>query len=103
MSDTFDGFQGIRQPLNITGVASYSDNFQTVITIQMNMLSRNDDFLKVMLNIVDPLQERPLMVVINDGDGPGDFLIPFPFLFDQLLTDEIAKCLRTIGILSRPD
>jgi hypothetical protein len=103
MSDAFDGFHGIRQSLNVPGLASHSNNFQAIIMIQVDMLGRNDDFLKIVLNIIDSVQERLLMMIINDGDGPGDFPTFFPFLFDQFLPDEITKRFRTVGIFSRSD
>ncbi len=103
MPDTLDGFQGIRQSLDISGPPPHGNDLTAIIVIQVDVLGGNDGVEEIMLNVVDPVQDRPLVMVINNRDGSDHFLISRPFLLDQFLADQIAQSLGTIGILSRSD
>ena len=67
------------------------------------MLGGDDGVEEIVLNIVYPIQDRSLVMVINDRNGPDNFLVLLPLFLYQFLADEIAERLGTIGILPRSD
>ena len=66
--------------------------------VQMNVLSRDDYPLKIMLNISYFVKKLSFMMVINQRDRSGNIFIFPPFMFDQILADQITNGLRSIGI-----
>jgi len=94
----FYRLQAVCQPLRLDGRAFYRDYLQAVVVVQMDMLRRNYHPAKIMLDIHKPVHQFPLMVVIKQGDRPGNLPAAFPLLLDQLLADKVAESLRTVSV-----
>jgi len=64
----------------------------------VDVLGRDDDFFKKMLDIHDLVEEVSLMMVVNERDGPSHFTAFCPLFLNKLLADHVSEGLRPIGI-----
>ncbi len=52
-----------------------------------------------MLNVFGLTNQFPLMVIKHQGNCPGDFPIPFPFLLNRMVPNKVCDYFEKIGIL----
>src|SRR4030042_3468628 len=103
MFNAFKGVNFIRQSAYPLRLTPDDDNLQTVMVVEMNMLRRDDMFMKIMLQVRQFIQQFPLVVVIDRGDG-SDYLFAFdlrgPFPLYQFFTYQVANGLGTVCIMA---
>ena len=66
--------------------------------VEMNMLCGKNAGMVIMLNIQNFSDKLARMMIINQRYRTCHFLILRPFLFDQFLTNHIAKGFGAIGV-----
>lgn len=66
--------------------------------VQMDVHAREDELLKLMLDIGELSGEIANVVIVHEGDGSNCFLIFIPLLTDQIVSDEIPQGLRPVRI-----
>jgi hypothetical protein len=89
--DAFDGGQHVGKPLHLPGSSLDGNDFQAVVMIQVDVLRRNDQFLKIMLDIREFVQQVPLVMIEDEGDGAGYLPVLLPFFPDKFLADHVAE------------
>lgn len=66
--------------------------------IEMDMLGRYNTGVIIMLNVQNLVDQFSQVMIINKRDGACYFFIVSPFLFDQVIPDQVANCLGTVCI-----
>ena len=84
--------------LNLFGSSFDSDYLQTIIVVQMDVLGGDYQAAEVVLNIHEPVDQLSFVVVVNNGDRPGDLPAGLPLLLDQFLAYQIPKGLRAVAV-----
>ena len=70
-----------------------------MVMIEMHMHAGENPAVVVMLNIRQLTRQIPHMMVVHERDGAHRFFILVPFLSDQVIPDEVAQRLRSIGVV----
>lgn len=97
--DALDGFQGIGQLLDSLGNSPDRHDLQATVMVEVDVLGGDDERLVVVLEVGDPVQQRPPVVVEDEGDGAGHLLVLLPLPLDQFLADQVAESLRAVRII----
>ena len=97
MLDAFDADEGIGHLSDLRSLAFYDQDFQTVLMIEMHVHTRHDMSLEVVLDVDELPGEVPHMMVVDERDRRHRLTVRLttPCLTHELITDEIAKRLRT--------
>lgn len=95
----FDGFQQVGEGLDVLRLAFDRDDLQAIMVVDVDVLGGDDLVEVVVLDVHEPVHEIALVVVVDHGDGPGDFMTGLPVGFHQRLADEIADRLRPVGVM----
>ena len=103
MFDPFYRPQAVGELPGILRPSLYRDYLQAIIMVQVYMLRRDNYSAKIMLDIHKLIYQLPFMMVIDQGNCPGNFMITLPLLLNELLADQVAEGLRTVGIFFIPD
>jgi len=83
MPHAFQSLQHIGKIADDRRISFDGDDLQAVVVVQMNVLGRLDHIMKIMLDINDPVQQVPLMMVVDVRYGARNFLVIRPFLLQQ--------------------
>ena len=99
MLDAFGGDQRIGQLLHLRGFAANQDGLHAIVVIQVHVHARHDGGVMEVLQVVELVEQKAGMVVVDEGDGPVHFRPGRGRDFiDQLVADEVAESLGTVGI-----
>ena len=75
MFQSFCRLEPAQKLSNPVGLATDDNDFQAIVVVQMDMLSRNDDGSEIVLDIGQLLYDSRSMVVVDEGNGAGDGLV----------------------------
>ena len=78
-------------------------DLQAVVVVQVDVLGRDDGLLVVVLQVHDPAEKVPLVMIVDEGDGAGHLPALFPLLLDHFLADEVPEGLGAVCVLLPPD
>jgi hypothetical protein len=95
--DPFNTDQPVAEFDQFMGIALYSDGFQAIVMIEMNVLDREYLVMEIMLDAGGFVLQFPFVVVVDQDDRAGDLTVFFPFLFGQVLLDHESDRLGTVG------
>ena len=99
MFDALDADEGIRHLLDLSPFALHHQYLQTVVVVQMHVHTRQHQFMETVLDIGELLGERRHVMIVDERNRPHRLLILIPLLPDQIVANQIAERLRSIGIL----
>jgi hypothetical protein len=99
MCNTFGGDERIGNLLYVLRLASQYDHLQAIVMIQMDVESRHDAFVMLVLQFRQLFTQQPHVVVVDDGHRSYDCGVGFlSALLHQFGARQIAKGFRSIGI-----
>ncbi len=98
-----EGFELVGQRLNLLGLAPHNDDFETVVVVHMDVGGGDYMVVVVVLHQGNFFLQFMLVVVVNQADDAHDLFVRLPFIFDEVLADQITNCLRPICVAAGHD
>ena len=71
--------------------------------VEVDVLSRNYKLLKIVLDIGNHAEKFSLVVVVQQGNRPRDFLFMAPLFLYELLAYEVSDRLRPVRVFFPAD
>jgi len=80
-------------------MAAEQDHFETRVMRDVHVRRRDDGCMVVMLNLSETRGEVALVVVVDEGQDAERVREVVPhFLLHEPRADEVAECLRAVGV-----
>lgn len=99
MFDAFGGEQSIGHLTNAVGSPAHGEDFETVVVIEVDMQRGDDQVAVVMLDVGEQVQQMRFVMVVDQCDGAGDFVVAkLLLMFDELSAYHVGHGLRPIFV-----
>lgn len=98
MLDAFGADQGIGKCSDALGIAAHDQNFETIIMVEMNVQSRDDEVGMMVLQIGEHGLQTRLVMIEQKRDGARDLTTQTVPMFDQMSANHVANGKRAVGI-----
>ena len=103
MFDPLHADQRIGHFLDFSPSPLDDQDLEAMVMVEMDMHAGKNLPLVVMLDVSQLAGQISHMMIIDKGNGPDGFFVLIPFLPDQAVPNQVAKRLRSIGIVTPPD
>jgi hypothetical protein len=99
MLDPYLRFQEAREFFDVLRLAAHREYLEAVMVVDVDMLRGYHQFLAVMLNIHELVHQIAFMMIVVHGDGPGDFVVAEPLLFNEVRPYQVPYGFRPVFII----
>ena len=103
MLHALDRHQSVRHLPDLRSFAFHHQDLKAMVMVKMDMHTGHNVALKVVLNMGQFSGQVAHMMVVHKRDCPDRLFIVVPLLPDQIVSDQIPQCLRTVRVLALLD
>ena len=98
MLDAAQALKALLEAVELPGVSAQENGFNAMMVVQVKVLGAHDRRRGLMLQVQDPIDEVPFVVVINKPDNSEDFPFPLKLLMGRLMADHRAQRIRSVSV-----